>query len=94
MRKYLVTAFLVLLLAGCGSTAGSNQASDEVPAATVEDSGTSPTAETTAGDSATAANTSVTTGSTPEEASVVREQDHVIGSEEPIVTIIEYGDFQ
>jgi hypothetical protein len=31
---------------------------------------------------------------TPDEASVVRASDHVLGATEPLVVIIEYGDFQ
>jgi uncharacterized protein YcfL len=94
MRKYLITAFLVLLLVGCGSATESSQTNDEVPAAAENSSGSTPTAVTANNESAPIVNTSVTTGSTPEEASIIREQDHVIGAEEPVVSIIEYGDFQ
>jgi cytoskeletal protein RodZ len=31
---------------------------------------------------------------TPAEASIIRDTDHVLGAAEPLVSIIEYGDFQ
>ena len=36
----------------------------------------------------------ITIGMNPAEAGVVRERDWTIGAEDPLVTIIEYGDFQ
>ena len=36
----------------------------------------------------------ITPATTAAEAAVIREQDHVIGADEPAVAIIEYGDYQ
>ena len=91
MRKFLILP-LLLLLAACGSAA--------VPEATVAPQ--SPPADAPAAESeAQAANESssravddVVTGTTPQEAGVARDQDHIKGAADPLVTIVEYGDFQ
>ncbi|MFL7837515.1 MAG: hypothetical protein ACK2T4_09060 [Candidatus Promineifilaceae bacterium] len=93
MRKYLILALLILLLAACGSTTGSSTTTGE-EATTAVDNSVTPTEEKDNNESTQTGSISVITGSTPEEASVVREQDHILGAEEPVVTIIEYGDFQ
>jgi hypothetical protein len=95
MRKLLFLP-LFLLLAACGAATApvetpAPESSSGDGAATTQESEqvTSPGSETS-----TAGRASVATGSTPEEASIVREQDYVIGAADPTVTIIEYGDFQ
>ena len=96
MRRSLFLLLLILLFAACGSATETDEAtntgSDEAaPAAT---SGTETKEETNDQDTAQTGPGAVTTGSNPQEASIIREQDHVKGAEEPTVTIIEYGDFQ
>jgi hypothetical protein len=91
MRKYLISGFLILLLAACGTATESDRPSGEETTTPVAESTNSSAADN---NTAQTSNTTVTTGTNPEEASIVRVQDHTIGAEEPVVTIIEYGDFQ
>ena len=100
MRKLLILPLLLLLVA-CGSadepqdTAPSEGAVANEASAPAETSGDDTSVEeTSSGDTAQDGKGSVVTGKTPEQAGVVREQDHVKGAAEPTVTIIEYGDFQ
>jgi hypothetical protein len=95
MRKFLFLPLLIFL-AACGSATApvatpATENSDAGEATTPQESDqvTPQSGETSAVDKS-----SVVTGATPEEASVVREQDYVIGASDPKVTIIEYGDFQ
>ncbi|MFQ5421781.1 MAG: hypothetical protein ACE5EY_15625 [Anaerolineae bacterium] len=92
MKKALLL-FLLLILAACGSNSTSETAVIE-PTAT--DTAEVAPAETTNETPATAvADTNeLTPATTPEEASQIREQDHIVGATDPAVTIIEYGDFQ
>lgn len=100
MRKLLLLP-LLLLLAACGSatapdviTAPENTGSDE---AAVEEntSGDAASEEIATGSEASQdGKSSVATGATPQEASIVREQDYTKGTDDPTITIIEYGDFQ
>ena len=95
MRSLLLLP-LLLLLAACGSatapadTAAPSVAEENEAAAPQEDVQESPQS----GDSIQDGKSSVVTGTTPQEASIVRAEDHFIGAEDPVVTIIEYGDFQ
>jgi hypothetical protein len=106
MRK--IYLLLLLLLAACGpagTPATVPQESTE-PAAEAEANISEPTvAATEAGDtveeipetSEPSDNSSVTDFSpatTLADASIVRPTDHMLGATEPIVSIIEYGDFQ
>ena len=87
MRRLILLFFGVWLLAACGAAAPS-----ATPGATaVGETAVSPTSDTT-----TAADTAPADafGGTLEEASIVRERDWVKGATVPVVTIIEYGDFQ
>ncbi len=95
MRK-LILLPLLLVLAACGSAAAPAATTVPQEMAPEESAGTD-SADATASESenpAPAANAPVVIGATPAEAGVVRVQDHVKGAEEPVVTIIEYGDFQ
>ena len=96
LMKRITTLLLLAVgtLAACNSTAAPEVvvpviASVEVPPA-------SPAAPKTAATAVLAADSasSFTPAATIDEAAVTRPQDHVIGAEEPIVAIIEYGDFQ
>lgn len=91
MRKALILALLLLLLAACGGAAP-----DTTTAPEEADAGSNVAPETAAqsGDAATSAKANVNAGTTPEEASIVRPEDHTKGAADPLVTIIEYGDFQ
>jgi hypothetical protein len=95
MRKLLFLP-LMLLLAACGAAtapvetpAPENGSGDDAAPLQESEQVTSQGSERSA-----ASKASVATGATPEEASIVREQDYVIGASDPTVTIIEYGDFQ
>lgn len=100
MRKLILLPFLLLLVA-CGSanapevtTAPEESGGSE---AAVEDdtTGDAGSEEIASTDGASQdGKSSVATGETPQEASIVREQDYTKGAEDPTVTIIEYGDFQ
>lgn len=96
MRRLLLLLLLILLLVACGSAAetGETTNTDNDNAAPAETSGTETEEETNDEATAQTGPGAVTTGSNLEEASIIREQDHVKGAEEPTVTIIEYGDFQ
>ena len=94
MRKFLILPLLLLLLVACGSAAESEPTTGEETPAAIQESGSSAEEKPTVDNSAQTNKASVNTGSTPEEASIVREQDYSKGAEEPTVTIIEYGDFQ
>lgn len=97
MKKILI--ILLLLLAACGSAqppAGeqSGQSADNFATEgnpTAESPAESP-AETPA--PAIGQGTAVFPATTPAEAAIVRPQDWTLGAANPIVTIIEYGDFQ
>lgn len=79
MRKILLLP-LLLLLAACAAAAPTAQP------APVEEQATPEITEDTAVSAAGA--------TTPEQAAVVRDTDWVKGAAEPVVSIIEYGDFQ
>lgn len=83
MRKLLLLP-LLLLLAACGATS-----SPTAPVAEREDDPVEAPADPAANDVA-----AVSTGTTPAEASVVRDQDWIKGAANAAVSIIEYGDFQ
>ncbi len=98
--KRITTLLLLAMgtLAACNSTAAPEVvvpviASVEVPPASPP---ASPAVFETAATAVLSADSasSFTPAATIDEAAVIRPQDHVIGAEEPIVAIIEYGDFQ
>ncbi|MCA9872058.1 MAG: hypothetical protein H6659_00110 [Ardenticatenaceae bacterium] len=82
MRRVIWFLLSVLFLAACGAAS---------PSAAPEETAVSPTTAPSTADQA-AATQDLTV--TLEEASTVRERDWVKGATVPIVTIIEYGDFQ
>jgi len=87
MRRLIWLFLGVWLLAACGASGPS-----ATPGATaVGETAVSPTSDTTT--SAAPAPVDAFSG-TLEEASIVREGDWVKGATVPVVTIIEYGDFQ
>ncbi len=82
MRRVIWLLFGVLFLAACGAA---------TPSASPNATAVSPTAAPSTADQA-APTQDLTV--TLEEASIVRERDWVKGATVPVVTIIEYGDFQ
>lgn len=89
MKKAL--ALILFLLAACNSTQESDvsePSGEDVPLlATSSPAIVAESVEVQSVDSFTPAKTI-------EEAAVLREQDHVRGAAEPVVAIIEYGDYQ
>jgi hypothetical protein len=86
MRRIILSLLGLLLLVACGpSSATTDPTTSEAPTAVPPQAPTLPAAQPAeAGFPAT----------TPEEAGVVRQRDWTKGAAEPVVTIIEYGDFQ
>lgn len=98
MKKILFFVFLIMLLAACGSgTAELPTTKPQAPAANPAADEATDSAKTEA-EPAAEEPKSETDASFPAAnvagAAVVRERDWMKGAEEPIITIIEYGDFQ
>lgn len=90
MRKILFIPFL-LLLAACGA------AQEIAPTAEIENEDSlqvtsDEPAEVAESDSRV--NESITISKNPADAGVVRSRDWTKGTDDPLITIIEYGDFQ
>lgn len=83
MRRMYLLLLGLLLLAACGP-AGTPSAP------TVNEPVTAVPPQVGVGQAVPA----ITPATTPEEAGIVRPQDWVKGASDPLVTIIEYGDFQ
>ena len=104
--KRILLIILLLLLVGCGAAEqpvndAAAVANDETMAATavpvvtdeemeVEAAPTEAPAEATVADGAAVP----APATNPTEAAVIRDRDWVLGAEEPLISIIEYGDFQ
>ena len=89
MRKFLLLPFLLLLVA-CGSSGADDAVTDSADEAAA--GSTSPTAVAEA--VVQASGDPITIAKSPQEAGEVRDRDWTKGAEDPLVTIIEYGDFQ
>ena len=84
--KRLVLLIFLFLLAACSSSSPASEPEMAEPAAAGSEEQTAPPAQAVSGNIPAA---------TVAEAAVVRERDHVAGATvDPVVTIIEYGDFQ
>lgn len=105
MKKYLLLLLALLVLAACGTSESPADATPQTEATAVtndtpDEPTESPQEPTDAPQEPTTESVPVVdTGefafsSTVEEASIVRAEDHYLGSDDPAVTIIEYGDFQ
>ncbi len=102
MKKLLIL-LLMLLLVACGAAAPPDV---ETETGGVEQGAVSDTAGYNANEEAAATavppaespviegDAKITPAITPAEAAQVRPQDWAIGADDPLVTIIEYGDFQ
>ena len=90
MRKLLLIPLLLLLVA-CGAPATSvtsdQPAGEDAEPTTVSEAPPESQAEMVSGDSITPAKTAA-------EAGVIRDRDWTKGAEDPLITIVEYGDFQ
>lgn len=92
MRKLLLLPLFLLLLVACSSAAVTEE---DTSAPSNPGSAETAVPEAPEKEGADVSSTNpVETGTTPEKAGVVRERDHSLGTSDPVVTIIEYGDFQ
>ena len=94
----LLVMFLLLLLAACGAAVSDTAVispTESVHSENGDTAVTSPkeTVNSENGDTAVTA-TSFTPAQNAAEAAQLRPDDHTEGADEPIITIIEYGDFQ
>lgn len=91
MRKFIILFLMLILLAACTAPAEvepvdeSPEENSEVPAVSTPE--TESEVEQLSTDAITPAETAA-------EAGVLRDRDWTKGAEEPLITIIEYGDFQ
>lgn len=90
MRKIWLLPFLFLLVA-CGTGGGAPTESQQSAGS---DNPVSEAGESSDTASAQSLDNAITIGKNPAEAGVIRDRDWTKGSDDPIVTIIEYGDFQ
>ncbi|MCA9934337.1 MAG: hypothetical protein H6662_13840 [Ardenticatenaceae bacterium] len=97
--KKLSFLWLILFLAACAQSApvnnqevGSEEAAADVANATAVS--TPGEVETAVPATAPTNGDTITPATTAEEAAVIRPEDWVSGAADPLVTIIEYGDFQ
>ena len=91
MRKLLLIPLLLLLLAACG-TQETAEPADEAPKDSSETEDVSESAVENEISSVSAG--PITPAETVAEAGVIRDRDWTKGAEDPLITIIEYGDFQ
>lgn len=84
MKRMLMSLLFLLLLAACGASAPAEPTEREtaVPPANNSSSASDAVVE------------AIFPATTPAEASIVRDRDWTKGATEPVVTVIEYGDFQ
>ena len=102
MKKHLWLLFVLLLLISCGPSGGEPATEPQHPEATAVASTTvaptTPSQPTEESAETTATNddpvVAIFPATTVDEAAVIRERDWVHGATDPLVTIIEYGDFQ
>ena len=94
MRKLLLLPFLLLLVA-CGTSGADDAVTDSADEAVAESTGPTAVSEAVVESApAEASGDPITIANSPQEAGVVRDRDWTKGAEDPLVTIIEYGDFQ
>lgn len=86
MRRIPLLLMSLLLLVACGpaGTPASPPMSEATTAVPPQEGNNQPASQVAV----------FTPATTPEEAGIVRPQDWVKGASDPVVTIIEYGDFQ
>jgi hypothetical protein len=99
MKRIVLLLFIGLMLVACGSSTSSDTLV-AVPDAPAQPDPTQPAAEAE-NKASTDSETDPAVGEIPgfpaatvEEASIVRDRDWVKGTDDPLVAIIEYGDFQ
>ncbi|MBE2221549.1 MAG: hypothetical protein IAF02_08420 [Anaerolineae bacterium] len=93
MKRIILLLAIGLLLAACGST--TTETAVSVPEAPAQAETAVPEAETSSDESPSeAAAIPGFPATTVAEASVVRDSDWTKGTDDPLVSIIEYGDFQ
>lgn len=96
MKRIILLFVALVLLAACGGSISTETAVDSTQPATAvsqEEAAAEPASETAALSSG-AVDIPNFPATTVQEASVVRDRDWTQGTDDPLVTIIEYGDFQ
>ncbi len=91
MRRVFLLMFLLLLLVACGAPEAAE------PTREPEREAPEPTAisqDNTANPESVAAVDPITPAQTAAEAGLIRDRDWTKGADDPLITIIEYGDFQ
>jgi hypothetical protein len=96
MRKYVVLLLLMMLLVACGTS----EVPEPTEPANAENGAPTAVSESSTGEKSSSGappavtGDAITAAETAAEASVLRDRDWTKGAEDPLVTIIEYGDFQ
>ncbi len=94
----LLVMFLLLLLAACGAAISDTAVTNPIESVQNENGDTAVASSTetvnSENEDTAVAVTSFTPAQNAAEAAQLRPDDHTQGADEPIITIIEYGDFQ
>ena len=94
MRKILLLPFLLLLVA-CGTSGATDPATESSDEAAADSSKSAAVSEAVVERAPSElSGDAIAIAKTPQEAGVARDRDSTKGAEAPLITIIEYGDFQ
>lgn len=91
MRKFVILIFMLILLTACGAP----EAIEPVEDPLVENSDAPIDSEPVSkSEVESVSSDAITPARTAAEAGILRDRDWTKGAEDPLITIIEYGDFQ
>lgn len=95
MKRIILLLVALVLLAACGSTSTETAVEPAKPATAVpEEEAAAETESETVSGSVEVADIPNFPATSVQEASLVRDRDWAQGTDDPVVAIIEYGDFQ